>query len=111
MAVPDSARKNQGRSSQSPTTLKEPAVEAERCAAAGATIIHLHVRAEDGHHSRDPDLRRSAMRSVQTAVDDRRVVQITTESIGLSSPEAQVAVARETLAGGPIACASRTHPG
>ena len=69
-------------------------MEARRCADAGATIIHLHVRTKEGQHSLDPDLYRFAMDAVRADVGERMALQITTEAVGMYEPEQQMAVVR-----------------
>lgn len=95
MVAPNGARRGKTDHPNLPITSSELADEAERCATAGATVIHLHVRTSDGHHSLDPDLYRQAMKAVRTAVGDRMAIQITTESVGLYTPDAQIGVVRE----------------
>ena len=95
MVAPNGARRSKADHPNLPMTPGELAVEAERCSAAGATVIHLHVRTADGRHSLDPELYRSAIHAVRMAVGERMAIQVTTESVGLYTPEAQIAVVRE----------------
>jgi len=62
------------------------------CAAAGAAMIHVHVRKPDGTHLLDADAYRDAIAAIRRASGDRMVVQITTESLGIYGPAEQSAV-------------------
>ena len=93
--APNGARRSKADHPHLPMTPDELAAEAERCSAASATVIHLHVRTADGRHSLDPELYRSAMHAVRMAVGERMAIQLTTESVGLYTPEAQIGVVRE----------------
>jgi beta-keto acid cleavage enzyme len=73
----------------------EIAREAERCAAAGASVLYLHVRDEDGRHSLAPRHYRSAIAAVRNALGDDLVIQITTEVAGRYGPDAQMATVRD----------------
>ncbi|NJO38328.1 MAG: 3-keto-5-aminohexanoate cleavage protein [Rhizobiales bacterium] len=95
MVAPNGARRSKADHPGLPMTPDELAAEAERCCAAGATVIHLHVRTADGRHSLDPDLYRSAMRAIRSAVGERMAIQVTTEAAGVYMAEAQRAVVRE----------------
>lgn len=61
---------------QLPTTLAEVVETAQRCEAAGASVIHLHLR--DAHHrpSLDPGLLRDAVVAVRESTD--LIVQLST---------------------------------
>ena len=66
-----------------PLSPAEIAREAERCCAAGATVLHLHVRDARGPAIRS--IRRSigrAIAAVRQALGDRMVIQVTTEAVG-----------------------------
>ena len=91
-------------------TPEELALEARRCADAGATIIHMHVRTKEGQHSLDPDLYRLAMEAVRAEIGERMVLQITTEAVGMYEPEQQMAVRARTQTGGGVSRPSRTDP-
>jgi uncharacterized protein (DUF849 family) len=57
-------------------------------------MLHLHVRRPDGTHSLEPDDYRPAIAAVQQAVGDALVIQITTEAVGIYTPEQQMASVR-----------------
>ena len=58
------------------------------CHAAGAGILHAHVKDEDGKHVLDAGLYRQLMDGLRAAVPDM-LIQITTEAVGIYSPQQQ----------------------
>lgn len=71
----------------SPRELAETAVS---CAEAGATMIHLHVRDENGRHSLEPAHYSPAIREVRHAVGDAMIIQVTSEAAGIYTPHEQI---------------------
>ena len=100
--APNGARRGKADHARIPLTAAELGAEAEAIADAGAHALHLHVRDADGKHSLDPGIYRQALEAIRARVGDRLVVQVTTESVGVYSPEQQMAVIRELVP----ACAS-----
>jgi uncharacterized protein (DUF849 family) len=94
MVAPNGAHRTKADHPKLPVTPAEIAHEAERCCAAGATVIHMHVRAGDNRHSLDPDLYRAAIDAVRQKLGERIVVQITTEAVGRYGPAEQMAAVR-----------------
>src|SRR3954471_16700130 len=69
-----------------PITADELAAEAERCAQAGASVIHLHVRNDDGSPTQDRALFEKAIRAIRARCD--LIVQTTTGgAVGMSADE------------------------
>ncbi len=69
-----------------PLTAEELGEEAARCAAAGATVIHLHVRDDDGRASQDRDRFAAAIRAIRARCDV--IVQCSTGgAVGMSIDE------------------------
>ena len=69
-----------------PITADELAAEAERCAQAGAAVIHLHVRSDDGTPTQDRALFEKAIRAIRASCDV--IVQTTTGgAVGMSAEE------------------------
>ena len=95
MVAPNGARRTKADHPNLPLTPAEIAREAEGCAAAGASVLHLHVRDQNGRHSLDPKHYRSAIEAVRRALGDRMVIQITTEAAGRYSPGEQMATVRD----------------
>ena len=93
--APNGARKTKADHTAVPITPKEIADTAADAAAAGASMIHLHVRDEKGGHSLDVETYRAAIAAVRTAVGDNLLIQVTSEAVGIYSPEQQMAMVRE----------------
>jgi len=69
-----------------PITAEELAAEAERCAAAGASVVHLHVRKDDGTPTQDRGLFEKAIRAIRARCDI--IVQTSTGgAVGMSADE------------------------
>ncbi len=92
--APNGARKTHADHPALPITPDELAACARQCVDAGAAMLHLHVRRADGTHSLEPDDYRPAIAAVQRAVGDALVIQITTEAVGIYTPEQQMASVR-----------------
>ncbi len=60
-----------------PITPKEQAIAAEECVKAGASIIHLHVREDDGKPSQRPERFKEAIDAIRARVGDV-IIQIST---------------------------------
>jgi 3-keto-5-aminohexanoate cleavage enzyme len=76
-----------------PITAEEIAIEAEKCRAAGASVIHLHVRSADGRPSQSSELFRAAIDAIAARTDV--IVQTSTGgAVGMSIEERA----------GPLAC-------
>lgn len=88
--APNGARRLKGDHAAIPLSIDEIAAEAAVCRAAGASILHLHVRERAGGHSLDPGLYREAIAAVRASCDI--VVQPTTERVGIFSPADMMAV-------------------
>lgn len=80
-----------------PLTAEELATEAAACQAAGAAMIHAHVRRSDGRHLLDADAYRQATDAIRRQVGPGMVVQITTEAAGIYQPPEQMRVVREVV--------------
>ncbi len=94
--APNGGRRGKADHPRLPLTADELAREASACLAAGAAMIHLHVRTRAGAHSLDPEAYRAATAAIRAAVGERLVVQISSEAVGLYSPAEQRAAARAT---------------
>jgi 3-keto-5-aminohexanoate cleavage enzyme len=89
--APNGARRGKADHLAIPLTPAEIGVEAARCEGAGAAMIHLHVRDAEGRHSLDPDLYRAAIAAVRKEAGPDLIVQVTTEAVGMFTPDQQVA--------------------
>ncbi|HJV96266.1 MAG TPA: 3-keto-5-aminohexanoate cleavage protein [Albitalea sp.] len=92
--APNGARKTHADHPALPITPDELAACARQCVDAGAAMLHLHVRRPDGTHSLEPDDYRPAIAAVRQAVGDALVIQVTTEAVGIYTPEQQMASVR-----------------
>ena len=90
MSAPNGARKTKADHAALPLSPDELAADAESCAKAGASAIHLHVRAKDGSHSLDAALYRDALKAVTERAGAHMVIQITTEAVGRYAPREQM---------------------
>lgn len=94
--APNGGRRGKADHPNIPLGAAELARTAAECLEAGASMIHVHVRDRDGRHLLDAEAYRDATRAIRGEVGDRLVVQITSEALGLYSPEEQRAVVRDT---------------
>lgn len=79
-----------------PLDARELAATAAECLAAGAAMIHIHVRDREGKHLLDADAYRDAIAAIRAQVGDRLVLQISTEALGAYEAEQQIAVVKAT---------------
>lgn len=91
--APNGARKQRTDHPQLPITPEELADCAEKCLAAGASMLHLHVRDDDGRHSLEPARYRDAIAAIRARVGPELVLQLTTESGGRYGRREQMASA------------------
>ncbi len=92
--APTGARKDKQAHPGLPMTPDEIAETARACLAVGASMIHLHVRDQDGRHSIDVGAYREAGDAVRDAVGDGLIIQVTSEAVGRFSPAEQMAMVR-----------------
>jgi 3-keto-5-aminohexanoate cleavage enzyme len=93
--APTGARRTKKDHPNIPLTSKEISIEAARCADAGASLIHLHVRDSRGMHTLDPGIYQDAILAIRHSVQHRLIIQVTTESLGEYSPQEQMAMVRK----------------
>jgi len=94
MCAPNGARKNKTDHPALPITDGELADCAESILQEGASIIHLHVRDENGAHTLDVDRYRSAISAIRERVGQQLVIQVTTEACGIFNRQQQMATVR-----------------
>lgn len=92
--APNGARKTQADHPALPITPDELARCAADCRAAGAAMIHLHVRDAEGGHTLDLGTYRAAIDAIRRAVGDDIVIQATSEAVGLYDAAQQMAMVR-----------------
>ncbi len=94
MVALNGARKSRKDHPALPLEAEDIALEAEHCLKAGAAVLHLHVRDGAGRHTLDAARYLSAIAAIRKRVGDRLIVQMTTEAVGLYSPQEQMAAVR-----------------
>lgn len=92
--APNGGRRTKADHPAIPLTPAELARTAAECRAAGASMIHVHVRKPDGTHLLDADAYRAAISAIRAEVGEAMVVQITSEALGIYTPAEQIAVVR-----------------
>ncbi len=93
-AAPNGGRRTKAHHPALPLTAAELVRTAEECHAAGAAMLHLHVRDAQGRHQLDAENYLSVIRSLRKSLGERLLIQITSESVGMYGPEAQIAVVK-----------------
>ena len=93
--APTGARRLKSDHPALPLAPDEIAREAAACVAAGAHVLHLHVRGADGAHVLDAGRYREAMAAVRAAAGEDLVIQVTTEAVGRYTRQQQMALVRE----------------
>lgn len=93
--APNGGRKTKSDHAKLPLTADELARDAAECLAAGAAMIHVHVRDRSGRHLLDAQAYDDATRAIRAEVGAALVVQITTEAVGLYAPEDQIALIKQ----------------
>lgn len=87
--APNGAKRGKDDHAALPITPAELAETARAAADAGAAMIHLHVRDEQGRHSLEERHYRPALAAVAEAVGERLIVQATSEAAGVYRPAEQ----------------------
>ncbi|VAW01842.1 hypothetical protein MNBD_ALPHA01-1302 [hydrothermal vent metagenome] len=95
MSAPNGARRQKSDHINIPISPDELARCAEEISDAGASIIHLHVRDDQGGHSLNTDRYRAAIAAIRDAVGDDMIIQATSEAVGSYSRLEQMAMVRE----------------
>ena len=95
MCAPNGARRTKADHPAIPILPDELADCAEEVLKAGASILHLHVRGEDGTHSLSVSRYREALAAIHARVGADLVVQVTSEAVGLYSRDQQIAMVKE----------------
>ena len=88
--APNGARKTRRDHPALPISPSELAAEAKACVAEGASMIHLHVRDEEGTHTLDVPRYRDAISAIRDEVGDNIVIQVTSEAVGIYNADQQM---------------------
>jgi len=89
MVAPNGARKTHEDHPALPVSIQETVDEAVACHAAGATVLHAHVRDDKGKHVLDSGLYNELITEMKRRAPDM-LVQTTSEAVGMYTPEQQV---------------------
>ncbi|EMB9231026.1 3-keto-5-aminohexanoate cleavage protein [Vibrio harveyi] len=92
IVAPNGAKKIKQDHAQLPMNTEEMVAEAKACQTAGSTMIHLHARDVQGRHSLEVDDNLEIYHAVKAAVGNSMIVQLTTEAVGMYSPQQQMAL-------------------
>ncbi|MFZ3515144.1 3-keto-5-aminohexanoate cleavage protein [Vibrio harveyi] len=92
IVAPNGAKKTKQDHAQLPMNTEEMVAEAKACQTAGSTMIHLHARDVQGRHSLEVDDNLEIYHAVKAAVGNSMIVQLTTEAVGMYSPQQQMAL-------------------
>lgn len=101
--APNGARKTPADHPAVPITADQIGRTAADCAAAGAAMIHAHVRDADLRHLLDADAYRDAIAAIRREAGPDFIIQVTTEAAGRYEAPAQMALVRELK---PEACSA-----
>lgn len=94
-AAPNGARRTRADHPALPVTPLQLADTAAALQAAGVSVLHLHVRDDEGGHTLDAGRYREAMAAIRERVGDGLVIQVTTEAVGMYDAGQQMALVRE----------------
>lgn len=89
--APNGARKRRDDHPRLPLSPAELAQCAVDCLAAGASMMHLHVRDVVGRHSLEAADYRAAIAAIRERVGDALILQVTSEAGGRYAPAEQIA--------------------
>ncbi len=89
IAAPNGARKTHKDHPALPVSISETVIEASSCYAAGATVLHAHVRGKQEEHVLDAGLYIELLNELKQQVPEM-LVQITTEAVSVYTPQQQV---------------------
>lgn len=77
-----------------PLSLNEITDTASAACDMGVTLLHLHVRTDDGKHSLDPAIYKATLAAIRRAIGKQMIIQMTTESVGIYSSAQQIAAVK-----------------
>jgi len=95
MAAVNGARRTKTDHPALPMTAKEIAADVAACVRAGAAMVHVHVRDEDGRHVLDAALYEQVFPEIGAQAGEDFLVQATTEAAGRYAPDEQVALVKD----------------
>ncbi len=94
-SAPNGAYKQQTDHQALPLSLPQIVDTAVAVQAAGASMLHLHIREDDGRHSLDPNRYQKTVVAIQDQVDNKLLIQITSEAGGRYSAQEQISAIKQ----------------
>lgn len=88
--APNGARKTKKEHSALPLTTVELIETAETCLAAGAAMMHFHVRDSSGQHTLDHTIYGPVLKELEAVVGEKMLLQVSSESVGMYQPAEQI---------------------
>ena len=95
--APNGARRSRRDHAALPLTPDEIAETALSCAQAGAAMIHLHVRDDEGRHCLDPWRYEKTIAAVKRRVGDKMLIQVSSEGAGMFTANQQMAAVKALM--------------
>ena len=92
--APNGARRSRRDHVALPLTPDEIAETALSCTQAGAAMIHLHVRDNEGRHCLDPWRHEKAIAAVKRRVGEKMLIQVSSEGAGMFTADQQMAAVK-----------------
>jgi uncharacterized protein (DUF849 family) len=89
MVAPNGARKTKLDHASLPVSIEDTVTEAALCHAAGASVLHAHVRGANDEHVLDAGLYRELLTELSRQVP-QMLIQVTSEAVGIYTPRQQV---------------------
>ena len=82
MSAPNGARRQKTDHPELPITPDDMALCAEHIVEGGASILHMHVRDDEGQHSLDVERYRASIDTIHANIGQDLIIQVTTEAVG-----------------------------
>ncbi|MBL4617675.1 MAG: 3-keto-5-aminohexanoate cleavage protein [Robiginitomaculum sp.] len=95
ISAPNGARRQKTDHPDLPITPTEIAACAEEIVAAGASVLHLHVRDNNNQHSLDVDRYRASIKAIRDVVGEQLIIQVTSEAVGKYNSTQQMGMIKE----------------
>lgn len=96
IAAPNGARKQKSDHSRLPISIDEIVEEVAACRDAGAVMVHVHARDNQGRHSLEVERNLELLDALNSSLGDSVLVQLTTEAVGQYTPKQQMQLIKET---------------
>ncbi|MCH9027130.1 MAG: 3-keto-5-aminohexanoate cleavage protein [Proteobacteria bacterium] len=92
ISAPNGARRTTADHPALPVTPGQLADTAAELVEQQVSVLHLHVRDQNQQHTLDVDSYRAAISAIRSRVGARLIIQVTTEAVGLYTPDQQMDV-------------------